>query len=85
MKIRVLKNEEDNINWEIMYREGVRRLEEAGIDVGKEVVRPDGQSIKIDAVEYDPDRHALYLVAGKEIINATTIARLIEDGTLKIK
>lgn len=70
---------------EIMYREIIRELERIGLDVGKEIVKPNGQSAKIEAIEMFPQKFAMYVVLNGEDIDARQIVRLVDSKTLTIK
>jgi len=87
MKIRIKEKEEKNLGtWELMSRPMVRDLEKAGIKKGKELIRPDGQSTKIDVIEYDPDRHCVYLITEEnEYLPSGKIVELVKQGILTVK
>jgi len=74
-------NPEDH---EIMFRETVRELEKTGIDIGKELVKANGESVKIEKIEYFPKTHSMILVADGQDLPAGTIINLVKNGTLEI-
>ena len=75
-------NPEDH---EIMFRETVKELIEIGIDIDKELVKTNGESIKIEKIEYFPKTHSMILIANGQDLPAGTIIKLVKNGTLKIQ
>jgi len=69
---------------EIMYREVARDLEEIGIDTGKKLTKPNGESIIIEKIDYFPQTHSMIIVAEGQDLGARTIIDLVKNGTLII-
>jgi hypothetical protein len=70
---------------EIMFRETARELEKVGIDIGKELVKPNGESIKIEKIEYFPKTHSMILIADGQDLPAGKIIELVNNGALTIR
>ena len=75
----------DPAEHEIFYRETVGELEEAGIDIDKEIVKPNGESIKIEKIDWYPAGHTMIIVASGQDLPAGTIIDLVKKGTLTIR
>jgi hypothetical protein len=75
-------NPEDH---EIMYRDIIREMERVGLDVGKEIVKPNGQSAKVEKIEMFPQKFAMYVVIAGEDLDARQIIKLLDSKVLTIR
>jgi len=68
----------------MFFAETEEELTKLGIEQNKKLVRPDGVSILITAIEYDPKTNSINIVTENEILSASQIIKLVRNETLTI-
>ena len=68
----------------MFFDEIEEELTKLRIEQNKKLVRPDGGSILITAIEFDPKTNTVNIITENEIFPASKIMELVKNGTLTI-